>query len=310
MIFLLMLVITSVNLNACDVCSLYMNVGMNDNKNSIGFSFRSQFFKATIWEEMVLANPYKHFGDTELPELIDKTVFERYETYELRGQYFFNPKWSIFASLPIKHAVQTIENKETVNVSGIADPTLLLKYKLMSSKSNCETAYTHRTIVGGGIKFPLGNTQKMYDGEYVINDMQMGSGSYDFVVSAEHVSMYNDLGVNVNYIYYIKTANLGDYRFGNSYSLQTNVFYNFKIEKSELRPSAGFYFESDKIDYQGEELVGSTESSRGFATFGIEYAKNNFSVYGNLQQAVINKTVGVQLEATQRIVAGVKFYIK
>lgn len=300
----------SLGVSACDICSMYMNVGMNDYKSSFGISYRSQFFKATIWEEMVEENPYKHFGEDDLPNLIDKTVYEQYDTYEFRAHYCINSDWSIFGALPFKQGVQYIEDQKSIDVYGVSDPTIMVRYRLLASKNDCESNYKHKTTIGGGVKFPLGSTSKQYNGEYVINDMQMGTGSYDFVISGEHISMFKNVGLSANFIYNLKTANSSAYRFGNSVSSQVFLFYNFDNSKREIRPVVGLYTEADAEDYQSNEVVLSTESTRKFINFGLEFTMKGFSIYGNYQKNFFNAYSGIQLEAKYRIVTGIKYYLK
>jgi hypothetical protein len=98
-------------------------------------------------------------------------------------------------------------------------------------------------------------------------DLQMGTGSVDFLFNAVYTYRYKKFGFNILSSYKLNTVNPQDFRFGDKVKAGANLFYVFNITKAlSIMPIAGSNFEHDaynaykgaKLNYTGGEYLTAT----------------------------------------------------
>jgi hypothetical protein len=99
-------------------------------------------------------------------------------------------------------------------------------------------AFSHQLWIGGGLKLPTGKFEIEKDDPDVASmaNMQLGSGSTDFLLSATYNVQVNKLGVNTAATYKISTANNDEYRFGDKFSASSFVYYPIAVSKAIISP--------------------------------------------------------------------------
>lgn len=150
--------------------------------------------QASVGAQLTLARPDRR-SDDELEALAAHHVHAHDADYRLGvaigGAYGVTDRLTLSVELPFVHhddlragdhshvAGHSInEVVELGSVSGVADPSLLAKYKLLDSAGT-------RIALVGGMKFPFGDTdRKSHDGHRLDTEHQPGSGSWDPLIGA------------------------------------------------------------------------------------------------------------------------------
>src|SRR5690606_20888365 len=96
-------------------------------------------------------------------------------------------------------------------------------------------ASSHRLNLGIGVKLPTGAFEGMLT-DRINPGFQVGTGSLDGIFSILHSYSENKLGINTSATYYLKTENKNEYRFGNQFSLSSNLYYNMPMKNSAFSP--------------------------------------------------------------------------
>src|SRR5690606_27918783 len=97
----------------------------------------------------------------------------------------------------------------------------------------------HNLMAGGGIKLATGNYQNSSEGELLNPNLQLGSGSYDFLANIIYTIRYNKIGINTDVTYKYNTENKNHFKFGNKIGASARLFTILKIKECAIMPNAG-----------------------------------------------------------------------
>ncbi len=307
-IFLLFFVLLQGIVFACDVCSIFEGIRPYDFNHRLGFWQRSRFHQGTFEPFQTKARP-KHLEE-EPDEVVGDEYREVYSSFELRGNYQINERWSVFALLPIVQRERTLNAEMEGKNSGIGDPILMLRYApLISKKTDKNSNFKHRLVSAFGVKFPLGETQKQYEGEVLDHHLQAGTGSYDFMLQFEYMAKYKRLGVMVNGMGRVNTPNLSAYQHGHVTSLLYQHFVVLGNEERSFLPFVGFYAEQLSADREDGSAISGTEGRYLFTSLGMEYQFKNVSINGTWQRCIAQEQEGVQIPALAQVQFGLSYMI-
>ncbi|MDP4953427.1 MAG: hypothetical protein NWQ53_07260, partial [Flavobacteriales bacterium] len=99
-----------------------------DFNHRLGFWQRSRLHQGTL-EPFQTQSLAKHLEEEEAVFIGDEYK-EIFATYELRGSYQFNERWSVFGMLPIVQRERMINGSDAGSSSGFGDPVLLARCTL------------------------------------------------------------------------------------------------------------------------------------------------------------------------------------
>ncbi len=235
---------------ACDHCNVFLSINPNDYQHNIGFQYRSRLHYGKFNTDGLLME--KH-GGVEHSNYSNQEVFERYNRFEITGQYFINQKWNIQAVLPYVNNQEIVDGRWIYDVWGIGDPTIIQNYQLFNTKDIKDTTFfSHRLSVGMGIKLPVGSINQTFGNGTPNLDLQTGTGSWDGILSSTYISKYQNLGFILNANYKFNSSNSEGYKYGNTTNVLANFFYQIKFKNMVLMPMIGGYAELAGEDYQNQ----------------------------------------------------------
>jgi len=142
------------------------------------------------------------------------------------------------------------------DANGLGDITALVNYQVFSKTKN----RTNNTVsVGGGVKFPTGKSLvDLNDPDFSIGEFSStpGTGSWDYLLNANHNFALGNNGVVTNVAYRINTANPQQYRYGNRFYFNTVYYHAWNVGLFVFRPSLGLNLIANaKNHFQNEEVM-------------------------------------------------------
>lgn len=196
-----------------------------------------------------------YFSETQSlnPDLNGNISTQHLNTVELFGRFNLKERLQFSVFIPVNF-IQQKSAGELSKTSGLGDMSLLLQYNALDPLRCNGKKSKHQLRLGVGTKLPAG--------EFVINDdnsfktnLQLGTGSIDFVTSAIYTFRFKNFGFNTSASYKLNTTNNKGYRFGDKVQSGINLFYVFDVKDVQLMPSAGFNYEHQLTNKkQGREL--------------------------------------------------------
>ncbi|MCB0760489.1 MAG: hypothetical protein KDC12_03125 [Flavobacteriales bacterium] len=293
---------------ACDHCGMYLNMRPNDFSHFVGIFYTSNVYEGLVpvtTKSMML----RHGDELVLPDFQGNTLRDRYQITELRARYSFNQKWFLWGRIPFVQNARYVNNELTQSASGVGDPMLFVGHNLYNSRSADSTEVAQRLEWSVGVKFPLGATQLKYGNEYVDHDLQPGSGSYDFLLSANYMVFWKRIGLSNQVMYRWNGPNLGKYAFGNL--LTDNLTFIGKLRANDwtIMPQAGISARWFSPDTDSGEILVNSGGTRYLWSAGMEINYKNVSIQGVYLQPIQEKLEGTQLPQKNAITINVKYFI-
>jgi len=297
---------------ACDICQIYIGLRPKDNFHKVGINYRNRILRGEM--PLIFNANTKAVHDDILEtskgeNLSYVPVEEHYQVVELRAQFAINQKWMIRASLPYLVTDSWINHELNTAVNGLGDPWISLNRTLIASKQNDdERALGHRLRIGIGVKFPLGSTTDRYNDNAIAYDMQPGSGSYDYLGTAEYMLRYGSVGFSAAIVYKYNTSNLSQYQFGNTTMLNAQVFTFFEGEERFIMPYLSVFQEFAAKDHSMNEEISQSGGQVSFAGIGLELGIGNLSFEFGSQLAFHDHLKNSIAPAKYRITGGISYY--
>jgi len=282
--------------HACDICGCFMGITPYDNQSGVSLMHRYRIFNGyrqlgqspQLFPDGVRPFFPAHFNnDTgyEHSHHGDPNDYEAFRVVELRGKYFLSQRVELNAFVPYVMNTSQINGKQ-LNASGIGDVTLFAGYHLIR---NIETAGVQsRLIVGGGVKMPTGNFQRVnQNGKRYPLLNQVGTGTTDGFVYANYIGSFYSLGLSLNSSYRVASRN----RFENSIAPSTttfaSLFYRLPLGTNwQVYPSAQFFYEKTNGEELEGHLTGEHEMNNALLGPGLDVYYKNFSLNSSIQLPV------------------------
>lgn len=313
----------SLEVSACDLCSIYLNMEPNDLRNTLGLNYRYRSFENVIHNQTTLNQFNKHAADNPVLQE-SSTQNEVFINYDLWANYFVGQRWQINGMLTFADNYYLENDSVLHNISGIGDFTLLTKYMLFNSKVTDSSNWAMRWLVGGGLQLPIGNYQKSYvvapksskNGQALYGvpyteldpHMQAGSGSLDYILLTEFQVRYQKIGISANAIYQINTRNSYEFNFANRFNANFSTFKLFTLAKLTFAPAIGLSFESSQRDQLNGEEYPNSGGSVLFSSFSSKIYYQDFALGVNLFKPIKQNLLDKQLLNKNRITIDLSFY--
>lgn len=217
---------------------------------------------------------------------------ERFQSAEIRGRYTINQRWQVLAWLPFSSNQQTT-NEVTTAYKGVGDLSAIVLHRLLNKTKN---QWKHLLQGGVGLKLPTG-AYKQLDSNLVLNpQMQVGSGSLDFLHSYNYLVRHNRLGLSAALATRWNTANNRSYRFGHSGSLGALFFYEMKRKNVIALPQIGPIIEYKTSDQHGIVTIEDAKAKTIQWHLGIDAYGKKISIQANFQIPIFQSNTLIQTQ--------------
>jgi len=285
---------------ACDICGCgagnnYIGILPDFHKHIIGLRYR---YNAML----------THVGVGGTSTYL--TTREKYNTIEAWGGWNIGKRFRLMAVLP--YSINSKTNQDVVKVrSGLGDISLSGFYQLLNKRSPVGNKLLVQSLwIGGGIKLATGQynpADKSASGQNT-NLFQLGTGSYDFNISAMYDIRLQDAGININSAYKINTANRHDYQYGNKFNFNTQAYYKFRVKKKWMvAPNAGIQYETSQTDRDGNIQVTVSGGNVLLGTLGVETVIGKMAIGANYQTPISQQLANGIVKAQSRLMLHVSF---
>ena len=300
-----LVVLMNNNAFACGTCGCNMSnynpeLLMSSGYHSVGLFAQSRWYKARLHNHGPADKITSEYSDyTELRSL-----------YELRGTWYPIQKLGITGSLPFSYNNLAKEGDKLENHVGLGDAMLVVQYQVLrEGKKLAAKGYEQRLIAGAGVKFPTGTYNKLgYDGK-LNQQLQNGTGSFDFLFITGYFVKLRKFGISADMNYKVNTANKNGYRFANSLNANFRAMYIHNWKKVSLAPSIGARLEHASSNSQtgGDTHILDTGGSVWFGMAGLEFYYKNLSFSATYLQPIYQALIGEQFTTQAGLQAGFKY---
>lgn len=221
---------------ACDVCGCApagnaLNFLPEFQKHFVGIRYQYQGFRSL---------PHEDHTNT-LP------TTEHFYTLQAYGRLVIHQRLHLLAFVPYRVNQRSTES-DALNLSGLGDITLQAQY-LIFNNYGTNAKFRNALQVGAGLKLPSGKFDALDDGLMIHNNMQLGSGSFDFSANIIHTLRLKAWGLNTSMMYNRPGENVYQFRFGHQVNVNTRAFYLHEMKKSTLMPQVGCMYDVAGADY-------------------------------------------------------------
>jgi hypothetical protein len=256
----LLLVLLSIGYQstACDVCGC----SFGGNYYGVLPQFSKHFAGVRYQHRSFVSNGLSNEG---LP-VQAQDVFRR---IELWGRFYPHKRLQIFGFVPYVLNQQKSEGK-SLNVNGLGDVMLNVNYTLINTGDSTDVKYRQLLLIGAGTKAPTGSFKSVVNGEQLHANMQIGSGSWDYLANMIYNIRYKSVGLSTDLTYKYNTSNADDYRFGDRVNSAMNLFYWDKFWGLTVMPLGGMYYEFAYVDVSKGFKQKATGGEALFGNVGLD----------------------------------------
>lgn len=278
---------------ACDVCGC--SVGGNY------FGILPQFHRHFIG----IRHQYREFQSVHPALFADEPALvsqEYYHTTELWGRFVPHRRIQIFGFVPYNNYSKT-ENGIMQSVSGLGDASLMVHFVLFNSGDSLKRAWKHALQAGGGIKLPLGESNRLQTDGTIIPNLQAGTGAFDVPLSLIYTTRYKRWGMNAELSYRFNGTNERAYHFGNRMSSALRFFYWQNLRRLSVLPNLGATFEyarRDRVNDLPQEFTGGQSL---MLSAGVDVYYNRCSMGFSARQPAVQNLGDGQIKSRTQVAA-------
>ncbi len=246
--------------NACDVCGCRLG--------GLSYGILPQHFQHLVGVKYSYARFHARM-DHNSEYFSDEYSDDTYQRIDVVGRVSLVPKIKLNVQLPYLMN-EMAGSHQNVNSQGIGDPILMLYYTPINTGTS-DSNWKNSLMIGGGVKLPFGEYEKADDGLIINRNFQMGSGSVDYLLSANYTVSWNDWGINTEASYKMNGTNNQNYQFGNQFNVSSYLFRYLESSVIGFLPYAGAYYEFSDHHYDGNVEEVNTGGTALFATVGTQF---------------------------------------
>jgi len=286
---------------ACDICgcgagSSYIGLLPDFSKNIAGLRYRYN----NIQTHLGVGGSRTHL-----------TTDEWYRTVEFWGATTIRKKIRLMYALPVGFNSREKQHQR-FNSNGIGDVQLNAFYNLLQKKAAVGTTrlLVQSLWLGAGIKLPTGKyiAANRTEASTDPNVFQLGSGSTDFMLNGMYDIRLQDLGMSVQASYRMNTANKFEYQYGNKFSLNTQLYHKFRINKNWLiSPNTGIQWESSQTDLDQNFKVNVSGGNMTLFTLGTELNYRTMMLGANWQVPIQQNLANGFIESGNKAMVHLSF---
>jgi hypothetical protein len=261
---------------ACDACGCSSNgdgwgIMPNYNRHFAGMRFH-----------------YRHYHNEHPMNSSDNTSLsgdDHFYRADLQFRYTINRRFQIATVLPYRFNNRT-EGESQLKKEGIGDVSVQFQFLPVLPGNG---KLKHALQLTGGIEAPTGKFK--FSHEVPVN-MQMGSGSWDYLAGLSYTIRHRNIGFNAEGTYRMNGYSKSGYDWGNSYTVANRLFYNVSRDSSaSLLPWIGMSYEHyesniENMKYQIRAAYSSGELL--LLNGGIDYFNNKVAIGAEFGIPLIN----------------------
>lgn len=280
---------------ACDICGC----GAGSNYLGILPDFNSKIIGVRYRYNSILT----HVAPDGLASYL--TAHERYHTAELWGGWTFGNKVRVMASVPLSYNSRR-SPEENDSKTGLGDINVQGFYHLLNTRNTLggSKLLVQDLWIGGGVKLPTGKYEPLDNDESgkSANLFQLGTGSFDFLLTGMYDIRLQDAGLNLSGSYKINTANKYKYDYGNKWNGSAQFYYKFRVRQvATIAPNAGISYERSAQDLDDGYSVFTSGGHALYGTLGAELQYKKIALGGNWQPILNQQLAGGVVKAQNRM---------
>lgn len=281
---------------ACDVCGsgggYYAGYMPQFTKNFVGARYRYTYFQS-------------HYNHTDAKSPI---VHDEFRTVEVWGRYYITKRWQAMAFVPYSFNLRTYAD-EKENMNGLSDLILTSSYNVLNTQFDTLLRKVDHSIwLGGGVKAPTGKFALPVRTTQLTNpNFQLGTGTWDFLLTAQYTIRYKRVGLNADAAYKINTTNADAYHFGNRWSGNISAFTVQRFKQFAFMAMGGAYAEHSKSNYSHGDLVYDTGGNFVNATAGFDVYYKKIAVGVQAQTPLYQDLSNGKLTAKSRFTVQINY---
>jgi hypothetical protein len=285
------LLLASSAVSACDVCGCsiggnYFGILPQFQRHFVGLRWSEQSFRSAHTRSAAQAGRF----DSD----------EQFRTVDVLGRFYPFRRLQMLVLAPY-HDFRRIESGLTTHTQGLGDVSVLGNYILFNTGDSTRQRWQHTLTLGGGIKLPTGQHRlRNPEGELYHANLQPGSGSTDFVLSASYTIRRGAWGLATDVLGRLNTSNAQGYHFGNRVSGSTKVFYWKNIRRIALLPNGGLFTDHAAPNFEDRYEAEATGGYITLASLGLELYAGHISVGFTFQQPVFQELGAGVIQANSR----------
>ena len=198
-------------------------------------------------------------------------------TLQIFGRFQLPKRFQISVSLPVSFLNES--STTTANHQyGLGDASASVSYTIINPKKYQDKKNKHQVKVGFGVKAPTGKFAMTNDGLFT-NDLQLGTGSVDFLFNASYTYRYKKFGASVMSLYKKNLANNKHYRFGDKAKETLQSFMVFSLKKSiTISPTLSASYEHNFYNVYQKKELSYTGSDILSAAAGLDIYYKHFAL--------------------------------
>ncbi|MEL7249352.1 MAG: hypothetical protein AAFO03_13075 [Bacteroidota bacterium] len=252
---------------ACDACGCSIMFW------DLGITPRFQSHRISLgWQHQ----SFRSFASLAEAELGNIGSEEQFQQLNLQAQVRLHERWRLNIALPYSILQRQLPDQDW-QLSGWADPSILLTYMLINQEQKASTSWRHRWSVGLGAKLPFGPQQQLPDDLQNQANFRLGTGSTDWLLYSQYVLRYQDWGLSADALLSLNGTNNEEYRYGHRSSGNLTFFGVFSAGKIGIMPRAGLYYEGAGADVQRGFYRDHTGGHYLFGQLGVQTFWPGFS---------------------------------
>lgn len=285
--------------SACDVCGCsiggnYFGILPQFHRHFVGLRWSEQSFQSAHSRSAAQAGRF----DSE----------ESFRTVDLLGRFYPFRRVQMLVLVPY-HTFRRLEDQQTINTQGLGDLSFLASYILLDTGDSLRRQWRHTLTVGGGIKLPTGrHSLTTTEGELLHPNLQPGTGSTDFMVTAAYTLRRGKWGFSADALGRLNTINKSrDYQMGNRLSGSVKAFYWKNVRRFTFLPNAGVFADAAQANTGDSNFTEGTGGAITLATVGLDVYMGNCSAGLTFQQPVWQYLGGGSIHSRSRWMATVNY---
>ena len=194
---------------------------------------------------------------------------ENMNTLDVFARVALPKRFFISVFLPV-HILNERTQGSSNTLAGLGDVSALLQYAVFNTKKCTGKESKHQLKLGVGVKAPTGKFSMTPDGMYS-TDLQLGTGSVDFLFNAVYTYRYKKFGINATAAYKKNLVNADGFRFGDNIKTSIEPFYLFKLpHQLSIMPKGGVSYEYLFYNNYNKQALNYTGGQYLFAKAGLE----------------------------------------
>jgi len=285
--------------SACDVCGCsiggnYFGILPQFQRHFVGLRWSEQSSRSAHSQSAAQSG---HFDSDE-----------HFRTVDVLGRFYPTRRLQVLTLVPY-HDFRRRESGVLTHAQGLGDVSVLGSYILLNTGDSLNRRWQHTLTLGGGVKLPTGQHRlRGDDGEVLLPNLQPGSGSTDFMLSATYTLRRGAWGMNADLLARLNTANNQAYRFGHRLSGSAKFFYWKNLRRRlTLLPNVGVFADAAQPNRDGRYEAEATGGFIALTTAGLDVYAGRFSTGFTFQKPAYQHLGEGKIQAAARWMATLNY---